>query len=374
MSAAASRPLSICLFTDVSLPLIGGAQTVLDQLARQLVAAGHRPVVVAPAPRQAWDDRRLGYTVVRHRRPWSKRFGVRAILPRLLLLQRRHRFDLVHCHAAYPQAFIASSLRRICGLPYVVRPHGADVLPGEVIRRSPRLERRMRQGIRGADAVIAQGGFLRGVIADLGVDTDRIRVINNGVDLGAFAGAEPFVHPRPYLLGIGSLVPHKGFDLLIRALPLLPDGPDLLLAGDGPEAAALASLAASLGVADRVRFLGPVTGRDKVALYRSAACVVCPSRREPFANVILEALAAGRPVVATDVGGNREMVHSGVNGLLCGPESPSGLADAVRRVIDQPGLAASLAAAARPSVAAHDWPEVAARYVAVYREVVAGAG
>ena len=364
--------LSICFFTDVCPPTLGGAQTVLDQLCRQLVRVGHRPVVVAPPAREPFDDRSLDYPVIRHRRQWSKRFGVRAILPRLLALHARHRFDLVHCHAAYPQAHVARSLRRLTGIPFVVRPHGTDVLPGETIRRSPRLESRMRRALRAADAVVAQGNSLRDVIVELGVDPGRITIINNGVDVPAFAAAEPFPHPRPYLLGLGSLVSHKGFDLLVEAYARLREPRvDLLIAGEGREQPALTGLIQRRRLGDRVRLLGAVTGERKTSLYRSAECFVCPSRREPFANVILEAFASGLPVVATNVGGNAELVRPEVNGLLCEPESPPAMAAAIERLLDEPQLVARLRAAAVPSVAGHDWPRVAECYVETYRNVVA---
>lgn len=363
--------LSICLFTDVCLPTLGGAQTVLDQLCRQIVRLGHRPVVVAPPAREPFDDRQLGYPVIRHRRQWSKRFAVRAILPRLLALHARHHFDIVHCHAAYPQAYVALTLRQLTGIPYVVRPHGADVLPDDAIRRVPRLAHRMTRALTAADAVIAQGDALRDVILGIGVAADRIVTINNGVDVAAFATAEPFPHPRRYILGLGSLVPHKGFDLLVDAYARLRDpAVDLLIAGDGGESAALEAQIERLRLRDRVRLLGPVTGDRKVSLYRSAAFFTCPSRREPFANVILEALASGLPVVATDVGGNRELVHSEVNGLLCQPESPISLATAMQRLLDEPAITARLRAAALPSIVDHDWPQVAARYVDAYCAVV----
>lgn len=363
--------LSICLFTDVCLPRLGGAQTVLDQLCRQLVRLGHRPVVVAPPAHEPFDDRQFGYPVIRHRRQWSKRFAVRAILPRLLALHARHRFDVVHCHAAYPQAYVAATLRRLTGIPYVVRPHGADVLPGEKIRISQRLEARMSRALTRADTVIAQGEALRDVILGVGVAADRIVTINNGVDIAAFATAEAFPHPRPYILGLGSLVRHKGFDLLVDAYRRLRDpAVDLLIAGDGSESPGLAAQIERLGLHDRVRLLGPVVGDRKVSLYRSAEFFVCPSRREPFANVILEALASGLPVVATDVGGNRELVQPEVNGLLCEPESPTVIAAAMQRLLNEPAVIARLRAGAPRSIAGHDWSQVAARYVDVYHAVV----
>lgn len=367
------RTLSVCLYTDVAPPGIGGAQTVLDCLARRLMALGHRPIVVAPPARSAGDDRSLGYPMHRHRRQVSKRLGTRLVLPRLLLLHRRHRFDLVHCHAAYPQAHVAATFQRLTGVPFVVRPHGSDILPDDAIRSVARLDRRMRRAIALAAAVIAQGDYLKGVIADAGVDPGRIHVINNGVEVAAFRTAAFAAHPRPYILGLGGLVPHKGFDLLIRGYASLPPGrPDLLIAGDGPERDRLRGLADALGVGPQVVLLGPVVGEQKVGLYRSAEFFVCPSRREPFANVILEAMAAGRPVVATDVGGNGELVRHGVTGLLCEPEAPPALAAAMQRLVEGPALRTACAAAATRAVVAYDWSAVADRYIDLYREVVAG--
>ncbi len=365
------RPLSICLYADVALPVIGGAQTVLDQLARTLLELGHRPLVVAPAARGAWDDGVFPYPVVRHRRARSKQLGTRLLLPRLLLLHRRHHFDLVHCHSAYPPAYVARTLRRLTGLPYIVRPHGADVLPGDTIRSSPRLERRMLAGLRLANGIIAQGAYLRDVVLEAGVSADRVHVINNGVDVAAFATAEPFHHPRPYVLGLGSLVPHKGFDLLVRGFALAGvSGVDLLVAGQGPESARLQALAGTLGMGERVHLLGNVTGARKVSLYRSAKLFVCPSRREPFANVILEAFASGTPVVATNVGGNRELLQGGDAGILCAPESPEALAAALRTVLDDTTLEQRLRRRSLETATVHDWPEVARKYVACYRQVL----
>ncbi len=365
------QSLSVCLHADVALPVIGGAQTVLDQLARMLLAAGHRPLVVAPAARGAWDDGVFPYPVVRHRRARSRRFGTRLLLPRLLQLHRRHRFDLVHCHSAYPPAHVARSLRRLTGLPYVVRPHGADILPGDTIRSSPRLERRMLAAVRQADGVIAQGAYLRDVVVAAGVPADRVHVINNGVDVAAFATAEAFDHPRPYVLGLGSLVPHKGFDLLVRGFALAgARGTDLLIAGEGPERVPLQALAGTLGVGERVHLLGNITGARKVSLYRSAKVFACPSRREPFANVILEAFASGIPVVATDVGGNHELLQGGDGGILCTPESPESLAIAIRRVLDDASLARRLQRRSLEVATSHDWSAVARQYVACYRTVL----
>jgi glycosyltransferase involved in cell wall biosynthesis len=167
---------------------------------------------------------------------------------------------------------VGATFKKLWGVPLVIRPHGADVLPDGQTRRHPRLARRLQRTLAAADAVIAQGRFLRDVIRDLGVAEHRIHTIHNGVDLAAFSTGTPFPHPRPYILGVGKFMQHKGFDVLLRAYARLANpAPDLLLAGTGPEDAALQSLARQLGVGQRVHFLGFVEGQTKVNLFRSAA-------------------------------------------------------------------------------------------------------
>jgi len=326
--------------------------------------------VVAPRMRHAQGDAGLVYDVSRYRKPLSKRCGVRLILPRLIALHKRHRFDVIHCHAAYPQAYIAATFKRWFGIPFVVRPHGTDVLPKERIRSHPRLENRMRNALSYADAIIAQGMFLKKVIIELGVDERRVHTIHNGVDIEAFSRGSRYDHPRPYVLGLGNLIPHKGFDVLLRAYALL-DQPtvDLIIAGTGREQTKLMSLANQLGIASRVQFAGQVEGNRKVDLYRSAELFVCPSRREPFANVILEAMAAGLPIIASDVGGNGEMVRHGEHGFLFPAEDAAALAATLSLALgDRTALAQFRQATAR-RIRDFDWSVIAQQYLHLYREV-----
>ncbi len=362
--------MRICFYTDTFLPHVGGAEVVLDNLARQLSRRGESVVVLAPSVVDH-DDASFGYPVVRYRKPFSKRIGVRQTLPKLLKLHAQQRFDVIHCHSAYPPAYVATTVRGWFGTPIVVRPHGSDILPGERIRKHPRLERRVRETLQSVDSVVAQGKFLQDVVRDLGVDERRVRIIHNGVDLATFAHGQPFDHPNPYVLGLGNLSHRKGFDVLLRAYARLQEPThDLIIAGDGPESTSLRQLAGELGVSRRVRFLGAVEGQRKVDLYRSARFFVCPSRREPFANVILEALASRLPVVASKVGGNTELVKDGGHGLLFESEDDSALAAGMRQLLQQPDYTNRLGEAAGRFVKEFDWPVVAERYLNLYREVV----
>ena len=163
-----------------------------------------------------------------------------------------------------------------------------------------------------------------------------------------FAGVPPAALPAPAgaarLFALGRLHANKGFDVLLRALALLP-GAHLSLAGEGPERAPLERLAAGLGVADRVAFLG--WRRDTGALLNGCDIFVCPSRHEPLGNVVLEAWSAARPVVAAAAQGPIELIRAGETGLLVPKEDPAALAAAIAGLLADPARAARLAAAGR---------------------------
>lgn len=360
----------LCL-TATFLPTLGGAERILDGLARSLCGQGHEVTVLAP--RQA-GERELPpppYRLVRYRRPSSKRFGVRQLLVRLLWEHWRRPADVLHCHGAYPPGYVGLAFRRVTGVPLVVRPHGADILPGDWIRRYPRLELRVSRVLRESDAVVAQGRELAREALALGASAERVRLIHNGVEIPAAPLREPA--DPPILAAMGSHTAKKGFDVLLRAMPgvreAVPGGVRLVLAGKGPESEALRRLAVDLGVGDRVDFPGELVGRDKDALFARAALAVLPSRREPFSNLLLELLAAGCPVVATAVGGTPEILGDPPAGVLVPPEDPDGLAHAIVGLLSDPDRQARLGRLARSRSEAFAWPRMVEQFLDVYRSV-----
>ena len=362
--------MKICFFTDTFLPIVGGAELVLHHLALQL-SAENQLVVLAPRSRRKGNRAALPYPVLRYIPPLSKRLMVRQTLPYLLWLYLRHRFDLLHCHAAYPQAYVGAAFKKWIQVPMVVRPHGSDIVPGGRMRRHPRIEKRVKSGLATADAIVAQGRYLQKLVTDLGVDPKRIHIIHNGVGFKEFGDAAPFPHPRPYMLAVGSLIKRKGFDILLHAYSCLPDPkPDLLIAGTGPEASPLRRLAQALHVQRRVFFLGLIKGPEKVSLYRSSLCLVCPSRKEPFANVIIEALAAQLPVIASAVDGNRELIQHQQNGLLFESENANDLCRSLRLLLESNSMAARMGVNAREAAKAYDWAIIARQYLNLYHQLL----
>jgi glycosyltransferase involved in cell wall biosynthesis len=209
-------------------------------------------------------------------------------------------------------------------------------------------------------------GIVEWVVAQ-GWPAARAHHVPNFVD--DLAGAAPAALPAPpgarRLLAMGRLHRNKGFDIALRALALLP-GAHLSIAGEGPERAALETLARELGVADRVAFLG--WRRDPGALLAAAEVFVCSSRHEPLGNIVLEAWSAARPVVAAASQGPVELIADGVDGVLVPPEDPGALAVAIARLLDDAPRAAALAAAGRAAYG-RDFTEAAV--VARWRDFLA---
>ncbi|KAA5606641.1 glycosyltransferase [Roseospira marina] len=218
---------------------------------------------------------------------------------------------------------------------------------------------------KGFDHLIAIIPGIRRHILDGGWPERRVHYIPNfcvvdetaapvsRADLGTPADA-------PLLLALGRLHPAKGLDVLLQAVADVP-GAHLWIAGEGPDRADLEALAAALGVADRVRFLG--WRSDRTALMRAADVVVFPSRYEPNGTVTVEAWAHDKPLVVADAAGPAEMVRNGEDALLVPKDDADALARALRRVLDSPDLAAHLVGRGAERVAAEfSQASVIARY------------
>lgn len=198
---------------------------------------------------------------------------------------------------------------------------------------------------RRCDHLVANTEDIRRWLIAEGFAADRVHYVPNFVDAAPAEALDRAAlgtpADAPLLLCLGRLHPNKAFDVAIAAMPLVP-GAWLWIAGEGPEAAALKQRAATLGVADRVRFLGWRT--DAARLIATADIVLCPSRHEPLGNVVLEAWACHRPLIAAASAGPAALVTEGRDGLLVPIDDATALAAAIRRVVGSPDLAAALVA------------------------------
>jgi teichuronic acid biosynthesis glycosyltransferase TuaC len=242
-------------------------------------------------------------------------------------------FDLIDAQYFYPDGVAAIRIGARLHKPVVITARGTDL---NLIPEHDGPRRMIQDAARRASGLVTVCQALKDVLVDLGTPPDRVTVLRNGVDLDRFrpvdreAARRTLGFSKKTLLSVGHLIPRKGHDIAIRALAALPDF-DLVIAGTGPEQVALESLATSLG-AGRVRFAGRIPPEDLRNYYTASDALVLASDREGWANVLLESMACGTPVVATNVWGTPEVVTAPEAGVLMTARTPEALADAVHRL------------------------------------------
>jgi teichuronic acid biosynthesis glycosyltransferase TuaC len=370
----------------------------VENRLRHLIASGEATsTVVAPVPffpsaaprfgdwgahaRVPTQETRHGLTVHHPRYPLIPKVGMSAAP--LLLYQASLRavrrliaagldFDAIDAHYVYPDGVAAVWLGRRLGRPVVITARGSDVsqLPGYAVPR-----RLIRGAIAGAAGLVAVSAALKDALVALGAPPDKVRVLRNGVDASVFrpvdrqAARQELGLTGPTLISVGHLIERKGHHRIIEAMRDLPEH-DLIIVGEGPERDRLQSLAARCGVSDRVRLLGARPHDRLPALYGAADALVLASSREGWANVLLESMACGTPVVASNIWGNPEVVGSGNAGLIYDPNTPEGIADGVRRLFARlPSRAATRAYAEKFS-----WDATTAGQLALFRQVLGRTG
>jgi glycosyltransferase involved in cell wall biosynthesis len=355
----------LVVYTDAS--EIGGAEISLGNL---LAALGTDVDVTVLAT-----DARVGAAVAARRPgtalelvpPVRDKLDLRPILAHLKAM-RRLRPDVFHANLRTPYSCQYGLLAAIVtrGVRVVAVEHLPLASDSGVRRRLKRLT-----SSRLAAHVAVGDATARFVEQDAGLPPGSIQTIRNGVPapraragVGSGSGSGS---GSPTIGSVGRLDSQKGFDVLVAALAQLPEVHCVLI-GDGPERDAILAAAQRHGVGDRLTLTGRLDDpADRVA---ELDVFVLPSRFEGFPLVVLEAMLAGVPVVATDVGAVREAVDDGATGLLVGPEDAAGLARAIRRMLDEPGLRARVAEAALARARMEFTADVmASRFVELYRRV-----
>jgi glycosyltransferase involved in cell wall biosynthesis len=358
--------VSVRLLAFVDAGGFGGAELFLGHLL------GALPPEVEVAV--AGPVRETVASIARHR-PGSRAFTVTdGSLRAHLRVIAAVRPDVVHVNQPHPFA-ARSALTASLLFPRTATVIVDHLPTGSAQRRRTVLERRLLA--RRASGHVAVGrAAARAVEREVGLPAGRVTAIANGVPrVGppAPAGAAPArVSPGPVIGGVGRLTTQKGFDLLVAALPSLPET-SLVLVGDGPERAALEAQAARLGVSERMHVTGWTDrARDWLPTFDVFAL---PSRHEGMPLSILEAMHAGLPVVAADVGSVAEAVVDGVTGRVVPREDGRALLVALRDLVADPDRARALGDAGRARALRDHTAEVMARrYLEVYRAAaVAGA-
>ena len=336
----------------------GGGSVVVLAITKAMIARGDQVSVIALDDETARRFREAGAVPVRLPL-WFRPISPLDIIPlvALWLLCLRRRYDLVLTHTS-KGGMLGRLAARLAGVPAIVHyVHGFAFHEFTQPLVKPFFVALERLAARFCDAIISVGEAHRQTAIRLGIKKPEcIHTVLNGIDLRRFLNVDRararrslgFGDDEIILGSNGRLSAQKGFEYMIRALPeIVARFPRvrLAIAGVGPREEELRTLAAEMDIADRVTFLG--FRRDVPELLAAMDVFVHSSLWEGLSISLMEAMAAGRPIVATRICGNLEMIESGRNGILAEPASPEALASAVCRVLEDDFYARSLAAEAR---------------------------
>ena len=390
--------LKICSFTSLypnaEQPQHG---IFVENRLQQLAASGRIHInVVAPVPyfpfsaqmfgrygryaRVPRGEQRHGLEVVHPRYPVLPKVGM-DMAPALMHRGVRRFFErwlsahpgiqALDAHYFYPDGVAAAMLAADHNLPLVITARGSDI---SEIATFPGPRRRILRAAEQAQAIVTVCDALKRALIELGVAAEKIHTFRNGVDLTQFQPVphedidRAFRRDGPLLLSVGHLIERKGHHLAIEALAKIP-GAVLLIAGSGPEEGRLHTLAAQQGVEDRVHFLGQLDPDQLRGYYSAADALVLASSREGWANVLLESMACGTPVVATDIWGTGEVVRAPEAGELIAARHPDAIADGVTRLL-QRGIDP---AATRAYAERFSWQETTDNLVALFTRIAPAA-
>jgi glycosyltransferase involved in cell wall biosynthesis len=396
--------MRICIVTVASYAHgIGGMQAHSADLCRGLVEAGHEVEVVSARHRDGLTQtEHLGATwhfvdatARRPGRPYRNRDWLRASADAFAELHAARPFDVVHSESTSALGLLRRGVHR--NVPVAVKFHGnylglAAATIGRGVRESG-IGPRVREAkhlvwltaghvippdfvrFRACEAMVPSHQQLDGTVRSFLLDRARVHIVPNGISVEDFAapGRDEArkslgLGTGPILLCVGRLARDKGFATAIEALARLESDARLLVLGSGPERALLEQTARRTGVSDRVDFLGSKPRAEVVRHLAASDVFVFPTERDEAAPLVpLEAMAAGLPVVASDIGGGAELIESGKNGLLVPPASVDSLARAIDSLLADDALRRRMGEAARERIVERYTIEAMTRQtVAVY--------
>jgi glycosyltransferase involved in cell wall biosynthesis len=359
----------IVLVSGIFPPDIGGPATHTSDLQHSLVQRGHRVAVLTlhEGPGVLRGD---GVTRYPRSWPWPRRHAAAV----RWLVSRRDRYDVVYASGMQPAAVLGA---RLAGKPVITKVVGDAAW--ERGRRSGRVDSTFgsfqvghardpvvlamqaleRAWIRRSSAVVTPSEYLRDVVEGWVGRPSGVTVIPNGVRLRATeVSATKTIGKGLSLLCVGRLVSHKRFDLIIEAVDQVADA-TLTIVGDGPERATLEALVRSRGLSERVAFRRSVPHEGVARLMGASDALVIFSEYEGLPHVAIEALSAGLPIVATNVGGTAEVLVHGENGLIVERPTAEGLAETLRILLAQPQLRERVRAGAAASREGWDFDRTA---------------
>ena len=384
--------MNILLSPNYYLPMRSGVPHISRHLASSLVSKGHNVVIVTPRWEQSSPSFEMIDGIEVHRMPfgfpwrflWQNpyegflQFFLRlpVDLQRLLRIIVRNQIEVINIHCPngphFPYIIFSQLLSK---RPLVITLHGAEFVrwnsPDSRARRTL-----LPYGLRRAEQITVVSSQLSSEVSRLCPEaSDKIVIIPNGVTIDGLGGTEGFPSQSPYVLSAGRLNPLKGNDVLLSAFKKVAEHDKrthLFIAGDGSERIRLRAIALSLGLIDRVTFLGFVEPEKIQKLLYGCEFFVHSSWVEGLPMVALEAMASGKAFVGTHVGELPQVVLNAESGLLVPPGDPCALGDAMLFLLQNPGQCKAMGKRGKAFVETHfNIDEITDRYLEVYRKVIA---
>jgi glycosyltransferase involved in cell wall biosynthesis len=387
-----SRNLRICLVSDSFLPTIGGAELAVHHLANAMSVAGNE-VVVFTSRKKEKQEFVVDYMIKYYpRMPRGYLQGyVFALF--LVLIQRKYKFDLIHIHKA-EMGYYAIKSKGMLKVPIIITTHGGDIQVFPEIKYGIRLDpvwnKRIEYAVRNADLLTAISTATKKQYSVIGACPERVVDIPNGVVLARFN--DPYSDIRNLLgfprhtrllLSVGRFHPVKGYEYLIKSMvEIITYFKDVkcLIVGRGLEI--LKPIIRDLQVENHItlldqQFLNKAKHNDKldwaripddilVSLYKSSDIYVSSSLIEGFSLTVVEAMAAGLPIIATNVPGNEDAVADGKNGLLVKAKSPKALSEAAIQLLKNDSLRTRMGKNSITMSKKYDWSIIAEKYIEAY--------
>lgn len=385
----ASHQRKILMFNHEFPPIGGGGGQVSYFLGKHYAAAGHDVHLITSQFRDCAKTEEIAGIHVHRVRALRKNPNVCAVHEMLtysvsssiygLRFAKKFKPDIVQVFFGIPAGGGAYLLQKFNNVPYVVFLGGRDVpRPNPDPPYYRWLYMLLKPIIRAiwdnAAAVISCSDGLR----DLAHRTDtnlKIDVIPDGLDLASFESTQRKANPKTVrCLAIGRLIPRKGFQFLIRALPQILDKVqhnfEIEIIGDGPYREELIGLAENFGVTSYVRFTGTVPYSELPRKYREADIFILPSLAEGMPLVVLEAMGTGLPIIASRVQGIDELVTEDVNGALFDAGDVNGLANCLIKLINTGEKRVEMGKVSTEKVKPYDWKNIADTYLALYEDIL----
>lgn len=375
--------MKVVILTSTFSPTIGGAEVVIAELSNALHNLGVDVTIIAPR-------------LVRENHAYNAYSTLTVNVPvkRIRLIRQVHatlKFgrsaNVVHAHFLYPSGFVGLIHKYFLRKPCVVTMHGADIQVDKSTGYGKRIDWRLdliiKFVLRNVDVLIAPSKLLAEEAIKAGADPSKVHIIPNGVDISRFnpsisgkmirkrLGIGPDEH---VVLTISRFHPKKGHAFLVKAIPMvLKEFPDtkFVLCGEGPEKQTIINMVKSLGLFKNVLFAGFIDEKEKPMYYAAADVFALPSLVEGAPIVILEALASGKPLVASRTGNIPELVRDGVSGILVNPQDTVQIAKAIIRYLENPSLREIGGITGREEIVKnYSWETIAKKTLALYERLL----